>query len=662
MVHYLLYLKRSFLRNSRKHLSLYLILTCAFLLPLLVSFYRDSSAYGTSQSLLFQSKGQTFHIQNVTMEDSHYFHDIEGLSEPFFEDNTIYLKILNEEEWKDSESLNAYGNVVLERVKATGKSHIITKAYDFYSANGISTDNTFNSGQTVLLIMNIILILFASLIVQSSYRSHLQHFYHDMKTLSFCGADKRHISLIFAVEFIAVFIVSSISAIFISASILKILFWLFLEVKEVPGLAWVIFHIDGKSTIIHLIIYFLSLGTVLLYSLKQFHDHPAFSSISIEPQRIRRKKIKITRSPVMSLTKLWRQRTNRVFRNCLCVSIPLISIFMFLFNYLTLNLTVVGEPSEHEVLISNYADTFSGFTPEDVTFIESLEDVQYVEEYKIISPDDYVIETSDGMIIPTRLLPWDEVKVGSNEQGKFEVAVSKNCSIKDNYQGEKIKLCKPDETFGVDSEPKCLSYELVVTDVLDVNTVDWAVDIYMKEELLSEIIQSVPTRELKIKLENVKNHQFVEATLRSHFSGAEYEIINNQVSVEFLQDASSGLYLLLTYIFAILFMLVLLILYVKLCDYVNECSNIVKALYIIGAEKKSIYLSLMLQASVPALISALMPMAISIPISWFVARSLGVTLPMSGEILLVYIIVAILVATVYICPIHVTLRKNMGKF
>ena len=39
---YLLYMKRSFTRSSRRHAVLFAVLTCAFLLPLLISIYRDS--------------------------------------------------------------------------------------------------------------------------------------------------------------------------------------------------------------------------------------------------------------------------------------------------------------------------------------------------------------------------------------------------------------------------------------------------------------------------------------------------------------------------------------------------------------------------------------------------------------------------------------------
>ena len=62
---YLLYLWRSIIRRPKRHLTLYSILTCAFLLPLVISIYRDSSAYGQEQFLLDWTKGATFHITNA---------------------------------------------------------------------------------------------------------------------------------------------------------------------------------------------------------------------------------------------------------------------------------------------------------------------------------------------------------------------------------------------------------------------------------------------------------------------------------------------------------------------------------------------------------------------------------------------------------------------
>ena len=86
---YLLYMKRSFTRNPRRHAVLFAVMTCAFLLPLLICIYRDSNAYGTRQYLLARSAGETYHIGNATEADVPYFEGIRGLSAPVYRPTVI---------------------------------------------------------------------------------------------------------------------------------------------------------------------------------------------------------------------------------------------------------------------------------------------------------------------------------------------------------------------------------------------------------------------------------------------------------------------------------------------------------------------------------------------------------------------------------------------
>ena len=76
---YLLYLRRSFTRSPRRHAVLLAVLSCAFLLPLLICIYRDSTAWGTRQFLLTRSAGETYHIGNATETELPYFEGISGL-------------------------------------------------------------------------------------------------------------------------------------------------------------------------------------------------------------------------------------------------------------------------------------------------------------------------------------------------------------------------------------------------------------------------------------------------------------------------------------------------------------------------------------------------------------------------------------------------------
>ena len=80
---YFLYLKQSFRRRPMWHLNIYVIITCALILPLLFSIYLDSSSYGWSQQLISMAKGETFHIANADEKDAEVFRNIEGLSEPY---------------------------------------------------------------------------------------------------------------------------------------------------------------------------------------------------------------------------------------------------------------------------------------------------------------------------------------------------------------------------------------------------------------------------------------------------------------------------------------------------------------------------------------------------------------------------------------------------
>lgn len=80
---YLLYMKRSFTRSPRRHAVLFAVLTCAFLLPLLISIYRDSNAWGTRQYLLTRSAGETYHIGNATEADVPYLRASVACPRPF---------------------------------------------------------------------------------------------------------------------------------------------------------------------------------------------------------------------------------------------------------------------------------------------------------------------------------------------------------------------------------------------------------------------------------------------------------------------------------------------------------------------------------------------------------------------------------------------------
>ena len=205
---YLLYMKRSFTRSPRRHTVLFAVLTCAFLLPLLISIYRDSNAWGTRQYLLARSAGETYHIGNATEVDVPYFEGIRGLSAPVYRDGTIYLHILSDEEWRNAESVTVFENEIRKRMEVSGNEALLPTAFSYEYAHGISTDPSHLSGQRSLLLVNMLVILLSVSVVRSAYRSHLKRFTSDIGTLRACGASRRQISVLFAAELAAVFLLA----------------------------------------------------------------------------------------------------------------------------------------------------------------------------------------------------------------------------------------------------------------------------------------------------------------------------------------------------------------------------------------------------------------------------------------------------------------------
>lgn len=650
-MYFTLYLRRSFSRRFQKHFSLYLVLTCAFLLPLLISFYRDSRSYGSMQQLLFLSKGQTFHISNVTEADCQYFQGIEGLSSPFFEGGKIYLKIENDEEWKNFSTLNMYSSQVQQRINEMGRSDVFFTGNEYERAHGISTDAVLLSSQRQLYAMNVLLILFMAFIVQSTYRSHLQSFSSDMETLSCCGANRRQIASIFLIEFLVVFASSAISAVLISGGILKILFWSFLEMQEDSGLAWLVFHVDVQNTAVHLLICFLALGVPLCLSLRKYPSR-SVSQASAIPKKYRRKKLTASHSPARMLAKLWRQRTNRVLQSCLCISIPLVTIFLFLFQYLLLNQADLSTPVDYEIRVTSAS---TSFTDEVINDIEAMEDVAYVVAKKAPSPGEFHIEDPEGCLEPVRIHSISDLAAKNEAFGKYDAVIRVNPARMQFEPGGKIKLIRFNGQVGEEL------FALTAKQVLEGEKDDWACDVYIDDVLLTMILNQLPCNEIEIKLRDVSRHEAVEKALQARFQGSGYKIDDRQTSVSFAQSAAPGYYLLTAYLFVVLFALVGLILYAKLCDYVRGQFEVIKTIYTLGATKSVISQSFLRQAFIPALAAALVPISLSILLMELVSHSLGITLHWSSPALAGYLGVGLLMMGIYLYPIQITLKNYMKR-
>ena len=665
-MNYLLYLKRSFTRNPKRHLSLFVVVTCALILPLLISIYRDSNAYGMEQYLLDKTKGETYHIANATEEDVSYFENIAGLSAPSFQNDTIYLSILSDEEWKDRETVVYYDSIVQQQVSATGNESLIVYGYSYENAHGISTDEGgFLAIQEVLLVINLFIILISSFSIQSAYNSHLNQFAPDVATLVSCGANKRQIALIFAVEFIVTFGMAALCSVLISVGIMKVLFCTFLELKNVQGLSWLLFHVEVKNIMLHLLLFFIALASVFGVTMSKFSRRSTWNMLhwdeNISNKKRRFKKLSIRSTPATSLGKLWKQRTNKTFRTCLLVSVPIMTVFLIVFSYITLNMDYLTEESEYELQVTaKYPMEFGGFSAEDIHTIESIAGVEKVSADYEIAPDKYTILSDDpsAFPLPVRILRYSDLDSAQAQMSEYEVAVCRNQSMTAYGIGDTFTIGLSD--FYMDSSDFAPT-EVYVSEFAEVESSSWAVDIYVSDTLYTKIITMEPVNLVQIKLTDSALSKQVQIELQAYYSGAEYEILNRQESVDAMLYASPGIYILMLCLFCILFLLMMIIIYVKLCDYIENSRKAIRSLHIIGASKRDLYRSYIKQDTQAAVFAFALPLLICIPVIYLIAASLGVEWEIGLPVLMVYAATSLLIVSAYWYPVHRTLRSIMKR-
>lgn len=658
---YLLYMKRSFTRSPRRHAVLFAVLTCAFLLPLLISIYRDSNAWGTRQYLLARSAGETYHIGNATEADVPYFEGIRGLSAPVYRDGTIYLHILSDEEWKNAESVTVFENEIRKRMEASCNEALLPTAFSYEYAHGISTDPSHLSGQRILLLVNMLVILLSVSVVHSAYQSHLKRFSADVGALRACGASRRQIRILFTAELAALFLLAAACAVLISIVSLKALFTAFLEIRH-DSLAWLIFHVEPMNILLHLAVFFAALGASLGMTLRRYSRSPAralLNDAENAPKVKRgRKHLRRRSSPAATLCGLWRSRTNRSLRSCLAVSVPVMAVFLLLFNILTVALQVTGAAEEWGLRISRSAYDGEGFSAEDAAYISSLEGVKQTRP--VYEPLGYVLlpESPDEAWKTPRIRPYSGLGAAEQSLSRYEIAVSRKaeCGV-----GDVLRLCRSEayfdaDGFAVQPAPEDVT-ALTVAALTNAEPSKWALDIYVSDELYAEIIASEPATGVEIALTDPAMNAQVEAALRARFTGAEYAITNRQSGADFLREMSSGVYLLLGYIFAALFLFILLILYVRLCDYIEGSRPLIRSLHRLGASKRTLYRSYIRQDGISAAAAVTAPFLISLPLTALLCAWQKAPLHLDGGMVAAYAAMAALLLFTYWHPVHRSLKR-----
>ncbi len=631
-----LYLRRSFQRRFLRHFSLFWIMMCAFLLPLVVSTYRDSMEYGARLQLNSINKECAFHILEAAPEDLELFRNIDGLTEPFYEDGTIYLSYESEELWQkstDLEMLNSMSDEEFndyfaedQRIKdalhsAIDKSsrnlEIVGYAYDMWSE---AMDNPDMEGYLKkILYINIALLLFSGVVVYSAYENHIISFSHETADLRALGATKGQIAWLFLAEFGIIFPLSSLGAIGLSRSVMRYLYEHFLGNTADSATMWEVFYMNPRNTALEILFYFLVCLCVLTVSLM----HKPGSRKDKQP-----------RTQSTSLHALWIHRTKPPIVHCLLILVPLVTAFILLFNsYLD-----VRKQYDVEGLIVIQSGG-SGFTQEELRIADELAGAGCVEKIREVS-DKYLLVSSDGNSFMVNIQSFSDLAPHSPPLEGNEIAVDlpEEKTSLGIYHLEEIM--HPEKQI-----------EVTLTRIVELEDQDpWAVNVYISDELMQQLKAETPVNILYIH-SNGERAKALENALREHMPSA-YLVNNHQNRIDVNAKRQEGRLRLLSWIFCILMSVAMQIVWVRLAAYVQSCELMLKILFQMGGSRRQLFN--LIPVWLGAVLAVILPYIIAIP---WIKMQANQKFILSGPILCIYAVIAVFTFIVFLLPVKRSLHK-----
>lgn len=619
------YLMRSFKRKPLRHISLMWILMCAFLLPLVISIYRDSLVYGVKLQDYDFHKGQAVHISGAQPEDTVWFQDFDGLTAPYYEDGIIYMTYSSKESesrFQDVHELLTLSGLLKSKARQS-KQPLEVMLY------GVSHDGLEDSYMRTTLgkmqLINLALLLFSGLIVQAAYRNHMDSFLQELADISAIGATKGQMIRMFLVEFMLLFPLSAAGAIGISYAVMHLLYEKYLGNMASSAAIWRVFHMDPKSTALEIGFYLLvCLGAMLFALLKK----PARMHIA-KPGK------------VASLPRLWMQRTKAPFMTCLAILIPLVTAFVILFNqYLSTYAKTVYSSQNAQIIVQSFTE--KGFSQEKVDSISEIPGVTRVEPTWDFS-EPFILYTPDQNALMVSVHLSEELPAGSPELEKDQFISDLPESLE--HEGA-YSLSR------ISSQGNQVSATLLQR-IASESDEQSEINVYVSAELLQELAEKDGYTKLIVHTSASQASAVEEALQRSFSESA--SIFNYQNYVDTTMQQQEGNLWLLSWIFCILMVAAMQIVWVRLDKYVRDCAPMLRIIQQVGASRRQ--LSQLIPVRFGIIPGTVMPFLIAIPWAWLDAYRNDRPFIVSAPVLGIYLAVAVLVMVTFWLPVKMTLKK-----
>ena len=626
-----LYLRRSFRRRPMRHFALFWVLMCSFLLPLVVSVYRDSLVYGSYLFTMDFSQGQALHISGVQPEDVEVLRGIDGLTEPYYQDRFIYLNFDDEEAWEYySTPINRSGlyDLIRSRLAQNGRNtgDVEITRYKYEDVHGIEDDEYMLSMWRRMLILSLGLSLFSGLIIQSAYRSHIAAFSQELAELAALGATRGQIIRMFLLELAILFPPAAGCAVGVSYGVMRVLYRQFFEQSMNADVVWRVFRMDPRNTALQIGFYGLvclgALGIALL-------------------QRSGRKPVK-AKKRAATLPRLWVQQTRPPFVRCLLILIPLVAVFVTLFNQ---RLRGYAYSLEAAQSVKMSVQNIVGLTQADIDLIAAQPGVRHMEPIRqFISA--YAVTAPNGNYLHGNVQRYRDIAPDRPDLEKDQFAAN----FPEEYPVEEDYLLyssmNPFEQFSL----------TMVKRLTPAKDMPEAADIYISSALMNELEANAPITQVNISTTQ-QYASTLEDTLRRSLP-ANY-LFTNSGSDDLASAAiDEGELWLISWIFCVLALVAMQIVWVQLSAYVRECGPMLRTVYHLGASRRQV--SQLIPVWLAAIAAATVPFLIAVAYTCvryrlWTGRMGGflVSPPLVG----IYALIAAIAALSFLLPVKCTLRQ-----
>lgn len=629
-----LYLRRSFRRRPMRHFALFWVLMCSFLLPLVVSVYRDSLIYGTYMQTMDFSQGQALHISGAQPEDVEVLRGIDGLTEPYYQDRFIYLNFTDEEAWEYySAPFNRSGlnDLIQSRLVKNGRSagSVEITWHTYEAVHGIRDSEFLLSWWRRMLILSLGLSLFSGLIIQSTYRGHIAAFSPELAELAALGATKGQIVRMFLLELAILFLPAAGCAVGISYGVMRVLYRQFFEQTMNADVIWRVFRMDPRNTALQIGFYGLvclgALGIALL-------------------QRSGRKPVK-AKKRAATLPRLWVQQTRPPFVRCLLILIPLVAVFVTLFNQRLRDYAYNLEAAQS---VKMSVQCIDGLTQADMDLIAAQPGIRRMEPIRKFTSS-YAATAPDGSYLRVDVQRYRDIAPDQPdlEKDQFAANFPEEYPLEENYLF--YSFMKSHRQFSL-TMVKRLTPAKIMPD---------AADIYISSALMDELEANAPITRVNISTTQ-QYASTLEDTLRRSLP-ANYQFTNSGSDDLAFAAIDEGELWLISWIFCVLALVAMQIVWVQLSAYVRECAPMLRTVHHLGASRRQV--SQLIPVWLAAAAAATVPFLIAIAYACIRYRMwtghMGgflVSPPLVG----IYALIAAVAALSFLLPVKCTLRQVLN--